>query len=140
MLKKYCFFAFAVLFILLPTACQAMEPASVDPPPVMDTGYEYAEEILQGLNSSDYDQFSDHLNSTMLDAIQETDFEQLSQSISSALGTYSAVSFLNIEEQDGLIVLYYLCSFEKGDMVMKLVLEPEPPNLISGLWFPDFNP
>lgn len=140
MRNKYWGFAFAALFILLPTACQVMEPASVDPPLVMEIGYEYAGEILLGLISSDYGQFSSHLNSTMLEAIQKTDFDQLGQSIIATLGTYSGVSLINIEEQDGLIVFYYLCSFEKGDMVMKLVLEPEAPNLISGLWFPDFIP
>ena len=119
------------------SACQT-QPTIQLPNNIQELSESMAENVLSSMQNQDYDAFIQDFDENMKNAMHQKAFEQMHASFKDKLGAYQDFSFQKVEIEQGFIVAYFIAQFAKGDVTLRLVLEPQEPYKISGMWFPDF--
>ena len=92
--------------------------------------------LLAGMNATDYALFSKDFDQQMLSAMNQTQFESFKKDRDSKLGAYVSRQVNSVVDQGEFISVIYDSVFEKDDNVtMRIVFRAAEPHQISGLWF-----
>lgn len=92
--------------------------------------------LLEGMNASDYAVFSRDFDQAMLDAISQSDFAGFKQDRDAKLGLYVSRQVNRVVQSGDFYAVIYDAVFEKDDAVtVRVVFRVAEPNEVSGLWF-----
>ncbi len=95
-----------------------------------------SDNLLAGMNATDYALFSKDFDQQMLSAMNQTQFESFKKDRDSKLGVYVSRQVNSVVDQGEFISVIYDSVFEKDDNVtMRIVFRAAEPHQISGLWF-----
>jgi len=134
---KYRILALIIPLIIL-SACK--KPSNVTlPGNIQSISEEMASNLLKSLDSHNYKTFSRDFNSNMRKAMTEDAFENMYATFNSKAGEFKSFQYEKVETEQGFVVAYFNVIFSKGNFTLRLVLEPEEPYKIAGIWFPDFT-
>ncbi|MFC1909955.1 DUF3887 domain-containing protein [Chloroflexota bacterium] len=129
-----------IVVILLSIAGGALACASSQPPAAtidIDAVREYAdtrtETILQGLSEHDIEKYTQYFTEEAKTATTQELFNITVKQLESLLGIYVSKDFWYIEQQEGYIVVRYLTSYTRGQVVARMVFDKD--HLIAGHWF-----
>ena len=129
----------AQLIITVVACAPVQNTRSVEiPTDISETSLPITENILLALERNDYDAFSRDFNPEMSKAITKSSFENLYQAFQKNLGILQSIAFLEAESSQGFIAVHFKTIYEKNSITVRLVLTPEEPYKVTGLWFPDF--
>ena len=91
--------------------------------------------ILQGMNDHDYATFSKDFDDTMKNAINETQFQSMEQTIIGKVGKYVSRKLDSVVDQDKYYQVMYNAKFEQDDPVLVRVVFTKDTHQVSGLFF-----
>lgn len=92
--------------------------------------------LLAGMNAGDYSVFSQDLDAEMLNAMGETQFNQMKADRDEKLGLYISREVESVTQSGDFYAVNYNAVFEKDDAVgVRVVFRMTEPHEISGLWF-----
>jgi Protein of unknown function (DUF3887) len=92
--------------------------------------------LLAGMNASDYDTFSKDFDQDMLNAMTESEFAKLKQDRDAKLGRYVSRQVNRVVQSGDFYAVIYDAVFEKDDAVsVRVVFRVADPHEVSGLWF-----
>ena len=96
-----------------------------------------AENILQTLNSNDYQGHIKDYSQEMIDATTPEEFANLKETLDSKIGAYISKTPGQVIRDDGYIVVFYSAQFENEDNVTVRVVfkEDDETHKVYGLWF-----
>jgi hypothetical protein len=134
--KLKSFWAVLICTIIFLTGCSASTIKVVIPPNFKDVAIPKAENLVSGLDKLDYAIFTRDFDEKMVKALPTTAMTELRKLLWGQNGNYQSMDIKQVLEQNGFIVTIFNLVFEKGNLDMQLVFIAEPPNKISGLWFP----
>lgn len=131
----------SILVGLLLTACSAAPPAVVLTGSEREAVLEYSEpmtdNLLQGMNNGDYDQFARDFDPAMAKAMPASSFDQFMTGIGNKLGQYESRTVSTVETVGDFARVIYQARFANDDPVTVRVVfnKDTADHLISGLWF-----
>ena len=137
MLKKglLCgFSSLAVVLCLLTSGCIFNGTPSTE---ATDAANKTAESIFQSFNTGDYGQFSLNMSDRLKSGINESSFSGIRGQIQDKYGNYTSKAAPQGSVIQGYNNFVYDCSFEKGTLKIRLVMNTTSPSLVDGLWFPN---
>jgi hypothetical protein len=92
--------------------------------------------LLAGMNASDYAAFSKDFDQDMLNAMPPEEFDKLKQDRDAKLGLYLSRSVNRVVRSGDFYAVVYDAVFEKDDAVaVRVVFRAAEPHDVSGLWF-----
>jgi len=91
---------------------------------------------MTSLANEDFSSFSRDFDEAMQKAMTEPAFTEIRKMFWDEYGEYQSLSFTSTSTKQGYLLVFYSLKFEKGEVIMQIVHQPQPPHLISGLWFP----
>jgi len=92
--------------------------------------------LLAGMNASDYAAFSQDFDQDMLNGITEAEFAKLKADRDAKLGLYISREVVSVVQTGDFYAVNYNAEFEKDDAVgMRVVFRAAEPHEVSGLWF-----
>ncbi len=92
--------------------------------------------LLQGLNSSDYAAFSRDFDDAMKQGIPASGFANTRSQIVDKIGQYVSRQVADVSELQGNIIVNYAAEFEQeGGVSVRVVFTKAEPHKITGLWF-----
>ena len=119
----------AVLVVVSITACgKAPEPDYAGP---------IAENILNAINTDDYERYSEMFTQEMKDKMPEMAVRQINSVIKLEIGTYEAKEFWKTESAGQYTTVYYKARFtnEPDDVIVKVVFQETAGKVyVAGLW------
>jgi hypothetical protein len=133
----------AVLILLVVTGClpgKAVKGA--DQEAVVAYTEPIADRIFEGLDTNDYALFSQDFDETMRENLDEASFQQLSDLLSSKIGSYQSREVSSVREVDGRMLVIYTAVFSDAkQVVINLSITGSEPHLVAGLYFnaPELN-
>ncbi len=101
-----------------------------------------ANNVVQGLETGNYETFSQNFTDDMKKALPQNSFESMSKTFQSKLGSYQTREVSQVEELQGNIAVIYTLTYTKAKAVtMRVVTTSTEPYQIGGLWFnaPELN-
>ena len=130
----YGFISLAIALCLLTSGCIFNET-----PPTEATyaANKTAERVFQSFNTGDYSQFSMNFSDRLKSGINESSFSGMRNQILDKYGNYTSKAAPQGSVIQGYNNFVYDCSFEKGTMKIRLVMNTTNPSLVDGLWFPN---
>jgi hypothetical protein len=142
-LIKYHILIISLILGVILSACSSEKSANSDEETQV---YAYAnpmaENLLAAIKDNDYQSFIKDYDQAMINASPESSFNQLKQTFDTKLGEYQSYQTAGVQKTDQYTVVFYTLTFSKApEVTMKLILHPEEPHLITGLWFnsPELN-
>jgi hypothetical protein len=128
-------FLLGVLF--LTSACSTVTKTTLKiPDSIQDIANPIASNLIASLDKQDYQGFIRDFDDAMQKAMTQQAFTEIRKLIWGQYGNYQSMAFQQAVDQQGYIGVFYTLYFEKGDVTMNLVLTPQSPYKLSGLWFP----
>jgi len=124
----------AVAILVISAMIISCSPPKPEPP----YASEITENVLTGLNQSDFAGFSRDFDDTMKTAFTEQAFAQTRDLIKSKVGDYQSKQYLKTEEKEPYTTVYYKAQFtnEPDGVIVRIVFqEIGGKPLVSGLWF-----
>jgi len=95
-----------------------------------------ADNVLLGINDSDYATFSSPFNATLAKSLNEAEFAKLQQAVLPKVGKYVSREVDSVLQDDKYVTLIYKAKFEQEDGVtVRLVFDKTDTHPVSGLWF-----
>jgi hypothetical protein len=94
-----------------------------------------AENLMNALRNDDFQAFRANFDQAMQDATSESSFQTLRSQIETKLGAYQSLTQRQIQTSEGYINAFYDVNFEKGSLILQLVLTESEPHLIHGFGF-----
>ena len=92
--------------------------------------------LLAGMNASDYAVFSQDFDPDMLSAMTEAEFNKLKADRDAKLGLYLSREAESVVQIGDFYAVNYNAKFEKDDAVgVRVVFHATEPHEVSGLWF-----
>jgi outer membrane murein-binding lipoprotein Lpp len=92
--------------------------------------------LLAGMNASDYAAFSKDFDQDMLNGITEAEFVKLKADRDAKLGLYISREVVSVVQTGDFYAVNYKAKFEKDDAVnVRVVFRATEPHEVSGLWF-----
>lgn len=92
--------------------------------------------LLAGMNASDYAAFSQDFDQDMLNGITEAEFAKLKADRDAKLGLYISREVVSVVQTGDFYAVNYKAKFEKDDAVnVRVVFRAAEPHEVSGLWF-----
>jgi len=92
--------------------------------------------LLAGMNESNYAMFSMDFDSAMLSGITQAGFVDMKKDRDAKLGLYVSRQVNSVIKQGAYYVVIYDAIFEKDDAVaVRIFFNIKEPHEISGLWF-----
>jgi outer membrane murein-binding lipoprotein Lpp len=92
--------------------------------------------LLAGMNASDYAAFSQDFDQDMLNGITEAEFAKLKADRDAKLGLYISREVVSVVQTGDFYAVNYKAKFEKDDAVnVRVVFRATEPHEVSGLWF-----
>ncbi|QLQ07867.1 MAG: DUF3887 domain-containing protein [Anaerolineae bacterium] len=126
---------------LLLTSCNAAPPAVTLTGSEREAFLAYSEpmvdNLFQGMNAGDYDQFARDFDTAMAKAMPASSFDQFMASIGSKLGRYESRTVSTVEAVGDFTRVAYQARFANDDPVTVRIAfhKDTADHLISGLWF-----
>jgi hypothetical protein len=120
-----------------PSLTPTPTPTPTNTPVEPDYAGAIAEEILQAINSGDYDAYSRHFDEAMKQAATEAVFQQSRNQIQAIYGEYISKTFSDVQEnvQGIYTIVYYNTVFSKKSGVLKVVFQKTGDTVyVSGVW------
>lgn len=108
-------------------------PADID---IQAISLPMAENIMTSLANEDFAGFSRDFDEAMQKAMTEQAFNEIRKMFWEQYGQYQSLSLSSTSTKQGYLLVFYSLKFEKGEVIMQLVHQPQSPYLVSGLWFP----
>lgn len=102
-----------------------------------DAANSTADTVFHSFNTGDYNQFSANLSAPMKAGLNESRFFAMQDQIHSKYGEYLSRSPPQGSVIQGYDNFVYDCSFEKGNLKVRLVMNATEPGIVEGLWFPN---
>jgi hypothetical protein len=139
MSKSLRFTLVAVLLIAVLSACTPQPtpvylPAGTDHNALEVTTLPFAQNIVDGIAQNDYVLFAHDFDATMLKSLDNNSFAQIVK-IYGGNGPAKDITLINIEIRGEYYGLNYQVTYEKGIVIMTIVLPKAEPRLVSGLLF-----
>jgi hypothetical protein len=94
-----------------------------------------AENLMNALRNNDFQAFRANYDQAMLDSTSISSFQDLRSQIATKLGAYQSLTPRQIQTSEGYINAFYDVNFEKGSLILQLVLTESEPHLIHGFGF-----
>ena len=123
-----------VAVLVISTLIISCSPPKPEPP----YASEITENVLTGLNQSDFARFSRDFDEAMKKAFTEQVFTQTRDLIKSKVGDYQSKQYLKTEEKKPYTTVYYKAQYtnEPDGVIVRIVFqEIGGKPLVSGLWF-----
>ena len=95
----------------------------------------YAQNILEGIRTLDYDLFSSNFDDTMKTAITPEQFDKITTASFSGVGAFESMELTNVTVAGGYYRANYTLTFENKVVIMGVVVHMEGMDAVSGLWF-----
>lgn len=126
-----------MLLVVALAACQQAQTIEGDArTQITDQAQPIADEILEGIDSGDYELFSQHFDAGLKEGLTESSFVALHQQFQEAIGNHLSCQVNTVQAVDEYNAVVYDCRYEKADSVtVRLVLTRDEPVLATGLWF-----
>jgi hypothetical protein len=134
--KQFPFLLLIIWIIVLLIGCTATTPKIVIPTNFEETANPMAENLIVGLDKQDYAIFTRDFDEKIIKALPATAMTELHKLLWNQNGNFQSMVNKKSFEEKGYFISIFNLVFEKGNLDMQLVFNPEPPNKISGLWFP----
>jgi predicted small lipoprotein YifL len=137
MKKLYALFLVTVLITLL-AGCgsQGVTLTGADKDAVLAFSESKTDNLLAGMNAGDYAKFSADFDSAMLNAISQTQFDDMKKDRDAKLGLYVSRQVNSVVKQGEYYVVIYAAKFEKDNaVIVRVVFLGAESHLVSGLWF-----
>jgi hypothetical protein len=97
---------------------------------------EIAGRLVAAIDAGDLTAFHADMSEQMSAAFDQKAFEDLSALFQTRLGAYKSMKMTSISLSEQYYVALFEMEYEKSPaVVMRLVLEPNEPYKLSGLWF-----
>jgi len=137
MMKTTLKLALILTLLLVTTGCGGAQPLSEEQQAtVLDFTEPMADNLLLAMNAGDYSLFARDLDQAMLDAIDETGFEDMRAQINGKIGDYLSREVTSVTTAQGFYIVVYTARYELDEPVtIRLVFHVDEPHLITGLWF-----
>ena len=92
--------------------------------------------LMKGINNSDYAVFSRDLNDKMKGAITETGLTNMRIKVNDKIGNYVSRQVESVTQSGDLVTVIYSARFDNEDQVtVRVIFDAAEPHRISGLWF-----
>jgi hypothetical protein len=133
-----------MLGLVLPS-CESLNSLSISKsettsqPTVLDFAEPAAINILNSIDNGDFGSFIKDFNEHLKSTYTQNAFLQLKNQLTTRLGLFRFIKFQQITTEGDLIVVFYVCDYQKGSVSLKLSLEPISPFLLAGFSFPDLH-
>ncbi|MFC1995442.1 DUF3887 domain-containing protein [Chloroflexota bacterium] len=114
-------------------ACKSNPPSTIDESTVRAYADPLTEMTLQGLSENNLAKYTQYGNSEFKAAVTQEILHKAATQIGDQLGTYESKEFLNIDEQDGYIIVHYKAKYTKGEVGIRMVFDKD--RLVAGQWF-----
>jgi hypothetical protein len=137
-MNKILFFALTMFLAGILVACgsQGTTLTGEDQEAVLAFSESKTDNLLAGMNASDYAAFSKDFDKDMLAAMTEDAFIKLKQDRDAKLGQYISREVASVVQTGDFYAVNYDAKFEKEESVMvRVVFRVAEPHEISGLWF-----
>lgn len=95
----------------------------------------YAQNILEGIRTLDYDLFSSNFDETMKTAITPEQFDKITTASFSGVGAFESMELTNVMVAGGYYRANYTLTFENKVIIMGVVVPMDSMEAVSGLWF-----
>ena len=131
-------FVISIVFLALLVGCgsQGTILTGADRDTVLGFTEAKTDNLLAGMNESNYAMFSMDFDSAMLSGITQAGFVDMKKDRDAKLGLYVSRQVNSVIKQGAYYVVIYDAIFEKDDaVVVRVVFNIEEPHQISGLWF-----
>ncbi len=124
------------LLLILPACNSAKKITGEAADQVVAYADPMADNVIQGLETGDYQTFSENFTQDLKDALPQSSFESMAQTFESKLGSYQSREVSSVEELQGNIAVVYTLTYSQADAVtMRLVTTSSAPHQVGGLWF-----
>lgn len=124
----------AITLCLTFSGCIFNQPASQE---ATDAANASAETLFRSFNTGDYSQFSANFSAPMKKGINESSFSDMRSQILDKYGNYTSKSLAQGMIVQGYPNFIYDCTFEKGTLKVRLVMNGTEFSTVDGLWFPN---
>jgi len=95
-----------------------------------------AENILQSINTDDYQAYSRDFSQDLLDQTDSQAFESMRNQIITAMGQYISKERSEVLEDEDYISVNYLVQFEGGKLIFRVVFgKGDESHQVQGVWF-----
>ena len=138
-IKKTILVYASVFFITFLVGCSSTQTtplASLEGINIHEISKPMAENIMISLANEDFSSFSRDFDEAMQKAMTEPAFIEIRKMFWDEYGEYQSLSLTSTSTKQGYLLVFYSLKFEKGEVIMQVVHQPQPPHLVSGLWFP----
>lgn len=138
-IKKTILMYASVFMITILVGCSSTQitpVASLDNINIQEISKPMAENIMTSLANEDFSSFSRDFDEAMQKAMTEQAFSEIRKMFWEQYGEYQSLSYSSTSTKQGYLLIFYSLKFEKGEVIMQVVHQPQPPYLVSGLWFP----
>jgi hypothetical protein len=130
-------FIFLIITAFLTSACSPVSKTNLQiPDKIQEIAHPIADNLMISLDKQNYQGFTRDFDDAMQKAITQEAFTEIRKLIWGQYGNYEAMTYQRAVDQQGYIGVFYTLSFEKGNITLNLVLTPQSPYKLSGLWFP----
>jgi hypothetical protein len=134
--KQFPFLLLIICISVLWIGCTASTPKIVIPTNFQETANPIAENLINGLDKQDYAMFTRDFDEKMIKALPATAMTELHKLLWNQNGNFQSLVSKKTFEEKGYIISIFNLVFEKENLDMQLIFNPEPPYKICGLWFP----
>lgn len=96
------------------------------------------DDIMNGLNSNDYNKYAKDFDATLKEAITVEKFHEVRETIIETLGSYLYSEYLGFVNKNKFTIAFWKGSFDKteDEILIKLVVSKRGGDyLVTGLWF-----
>ena len=138
--KISCIALTCVLFPLFFCGCMgqsdSQDTASIDEETWFTIADPIAENILQSINSNDYQAYTRDFSSTLLDQVDNQSFADVRNQIITAMGQYVSKERSQVLEDDSYVSVNYRARFEAGELIFRVVFKKDDEShKVEGVWF-----
>ena len=137
-MKKFHLLAITAILFSALTGCGAKTTplTGADRDAVLAFSESKTDNLLAGMNATDYAAFSRDFDAEMLAAMTDSEFAKLKAERDAKLGLYLSRSVDSVVQQGDFYIVVYLAQFEKDEAVtVRVVFRVAEPHQVSGLWF-----
>jgi hypothetical protein len=136
-LKLTLFVSLILLGAILEGCTETATPTSAvsTDPALQTTVTALAENLMSALRNDDYQAFTENYDQTMLNETTQDSFQLLRSQLESKMGAYQTLTPRQVQTGDGYINAFFDVGFEKGSLIMQLVITETEPHQIHGFGF-----
>jgi len=138
--KIFCITLTCVLFPLFFCGCMGQSDSQDTPSIDEETWYiiadPIAENILQSINTNDYQAYTRDFSQTLLNQVDTQSFTDVRDQIITAMGQYISKEHSQVLEDDSYISVNYRARFEAGELIFRVVFKKDDEfHKVEGVWF-----